>query len=83
MFDPRSDYALNKMAPDAIIYTDAAGKVTRLTLADFASLEEFLRWKAWSDENYHSAENARANLIFCWCSCLTALAVSLTRRPLW
>ena len=35
MFDPRSDYALNKMAPDAIAYMDTVGKVARLTLADF------------------------------------------------
>lgn len=58
MFDPKSDYALNKMAPDAIVYMDAAGKVTRLTLADFANLEEFQRWKAWSDEDYHDTEKA-------------------------
>ena len=41
MFDPKSDYALNKMAPDAIVYKDAAGDMTRLTQADFPSLEEF------------------------------------------
>lgn len=58
MFDPKSDYALNKMAPDAIVYMDAAGKVTRLTQTDFSSLEEFQRWKAWSDEDYHDAEKA-------------------------
>ena len=58
MFDPKSDYALNKMAPDAIVYKDAAGEVTRLTQADFPSLEEFQRWKAWSDENYHDIEKA-------------------------
>ena len=58
MFDPKSDYALNKMAPDAIVYMDAAGKVTRLTLADFADPEEFQRWKAWSDEDYHDTEKA-------------------------
>lgn len=58
MFDPKSDYALNKMSPDAIVYMDAAGEVTRLTQADFSSLEEFLRWKAWSDENYHDTEKA-------------------------
>ena len=58
MFDPKSDYALNKMAPDAIVYMDAAGEVTRLTLADFASPEEFQRWKAWSDEDYHDTETA-------------------------
>ena len=56
MFDPKSDYALNKMAPDAIVYKDAAGEVTRLTQADFPSLEEFQRWKTWSDENYHDTE---------------------------
>lgn len=58
MFDPKSDYALNKMAPDAIVYKNAAGEVTRLTQADFPSLEEFQRWKAWSDENYHDTEKA-------------------------
>lgn len=58
MFDPKSDYALNKMAPHAIVYKDAAGEVTRLTLADFSGPEEFQRWKAWSDENYHDIEKA-------------------------
>ena len=58
MFDPKSDYALNKMAPDAIVYKDAAGEVTRLTLADFSGPGGFQRWKAWSDENYHDIEKA-------------------------
>ena len=58
MFNPKSDYALNKMAPDAIVYMDAAGEVTRLTQADFSSLEEFQIWKALSDENYHDTEKA-------------------------
>ena len=58
MFDPKSDYALNKMAPDAIVYMDAAGEMTRLTQADFSSPEEFQRWKAWSDESYRQIENA-------------------------
>lgn len=58
MFDPKSNYALNKMAPDAIVYKDAAGEVTQLTQADFPSLEEFQRWKTWSDENYHDIEKA-------------------------
>ena len=62
MFDPKSDYALNKMAPDAIVYMDAAGEITRLTQADFSSLEEFQFWKAWSDENYHDTE--KANHVF-------------------
>ncbi len=58
MFDPKSDYALNKIDPDAIVYMDATGKLTRLTLEDFSSVEEFQRWKALSDENYRQIENA-------------------------
>ena len=58
MFDPKSDYALNKKDPEAIVYIDAAGTLTRLTLADFSSPEEFQQWKAWSDESYHQIENA-------------------------
>ena len=58
MFDPKSDYALNKMAPDAIVYMDAAGEMTRLTQADFSGPEEFQQWKAWSDESYRQIENA-------------------------
>ena len=57
MFDPKSDYALNKVAPDAIVYTDSNGILIRLTPDDFSSLEEFLRWKVWSDEDYHTTEN--------------------------
>ena len=62
MFDPKSDYALNKMAPDAIVYMDAAGEMTRLTQDDFFSPEDFRRWKAWSDKNYHDTE--KANHVF-------------------
>ena len=58
MFDTKSDYALNKMTPDAIVYMDAAGKLTRLTQADFSCQEEFQRWKRWSDESYRQIENA-------------------------
>ena len=57
MFNPKSDYALNKVAPDAIVYTDSNGILIRLTPDDFSSLEEFLRWKVWSDEDYHATEN--------------------------
>ena len=56
MFDPKSDYALNKMDPEAIVYIDSAGTLVRLTPEDFSSVEEFQRWKVWSDENYHMAE---------------------------
>lgn len=56
MFDNKSIYALNKKDPDAIVYRDADGYIRRLTRADFSSEEEFLQWKAWSDENYHDTE---------------------------
>ena len=58
MFDPKSDYALNKMNPEAIVYIDPWGTLVRLTLEDFSSPEEFQRWKAWSDESYRQIENA-------------------------
>ena len=58
MFDRKSDYALNKKEPDAVVYKSATGVHTRLTRADFASEEEFLKWKEWSDEDYHATEKA-------------------------
>ena len=58
MFDPKSDYALNKKDPSSIVYIDASGTLTRLTPADFSGPEEFQRWKAWSDESYRQIENA-------------------------
>ena len=56
MYRKKSDYALNKLDPDAIVYRDATGEIHRLTREDFDSEEEFLRWKEWSDENYHTTE---------------------------
>ena len=58
MFDRRSDYAQNKKDPDAIVYTDADRRMIRLTREDFATEDDFLKWKAWSDENYHDQEKA-------------------------
>ena len=58
MFDPRSDYALNKLDPDAIVCKSATGAHIRITRTDFASEDEFLKWKTWSDENYHDGEKA-------------------------
>ena len=58
MFDPKSDYALNKMDPEAIVYIDSRGTLIRLTVENFASPEEFQRWKAWSDGDYHKIDNA-------------------------
>lgn len=31
--------------------------IIRLTREDFASEEEFLKWKSWSDGNYHTEDN--------------------------
>lgn len=58
MFDRNSDYALNKKDPEAIVCKSATGIHIRLTCADFSSKEEFEKWKSWSDENYHTTENA-------------------------
>lgn len=58
MFDPKSDYALNKMDPKAIVYIDSRGTLIRLTVENFASPEEFQRWKEWSDGDYHKIDNA-------------------------
>ena len=57
MFNSKSLYALNKKNPDAIVYPDANGEITYVTRDDFASEEEFLRFKAWSDENFHKEDN--------------------------
>lgn len=57
MFDNRSDYAQNKRDKDSIVYISVTGPV-RLTRADFPSEAEFLKWKRWSDGDYHAAEKA-------------------------
>lgn len=57
MFNRKSSYALNKKDPDAIVYMDANEAIIRLTREDFASEEEFLKWKSWSDQNYHTEDN--------------------------
>lgn len=54
MFDTKSDYSLNKSDPDAIVCRSADGAHIRLTREDFDSEEEFMRWKNWSDEDYHT-----------------------------
>ncbi len=60
MFDTKSNYAQNKMDPEAIVYIDSWGMLVRLTLEDFASPEEFQRWKEWSDNDYRKTDNADA-----------------------
>ena len=61
MFDKKSDYALNKRDPDAIVCKSASGVHIRLTREDFASEEEFLRWKDWSDGSYCEIERTDAS----------------------
>lgn len=57
MFNKNSLYALNKRDPDAIVYPTADGKTVRITREDFPSEEDFLAFKAWSDENFHKEDN--------------------------
>ena len=56
MLDTHSDYALNKIDGEAIVCPCANGESIRLTREDFSSEEEFSRWKAWSDDDYHQRE---------------------------
>lgn len=49
MYNRNTDHARNKRDAEAIVYQDAGGNTIRLTRGDFASEEEFLLWKAWSD----------------------------------
>ena len=58
MPDRKSIYTLNKKDPEAIVYTDADRHIIRLTRADFNTEADFLKWKAWSDENYHDEEKS-------------------------
>ncbi len=56
MLNRKSIYSLNKKDPDAIVYMDAERNIVRLTREDFDTEADFLKWKAWSDENYHDVE---------------------------
>lgn len=56
MFDRKSTYALNKKDSDAIIYKDAYGSITRLTVSDFESIKEFRKWKNWAKMKGHTEE---------------------------
>ena len=46
MFNTNSDYAINKLDPDAIVCRSVSGEVVRITREDFASDEEFEIWKS-------------------------------------
>ena len=52
-----SDYQMNKVCPDAIVYPDENGNPIKYTVDSFANQEEFDRWKKWSDKNYKNIES--------------------------
>lgn len=53
MFKKDSLYSINKKNPDAIVYKFANGEQVFVTRANFASEEDFLAFKSWSDEDFH------------------------------
>lgn len=57
MFNKNSDYALNKLNPDAIVCSSVTGVNVELTCEQFANEEEFLFWKQWSDDDYKVTED--------------------------
>ena len=56
MFNRKTDHALNKKGPTAIIYRDVYGNFIRLTVQDFSSLKEFRKWKNWMQLKNHAEE---------------------------
>lgn len=56
MFQTKTQFALNKKEKGAIVFSDANEKPIRLTHDDFASEEEFARWKAWYLEDLREEE---------------------------
>ena len=52
MFNTHTDFALNKFDKTAIVCQCVSGPNIRLTREDFASEEEFIYWKNWSDSDY-------------------------------
>jgi len=58
MFIKNNDSFLNKREKKAIIYNSVNDTQIRLTRADFSSEDEFLKWKDWSDKDYHDIERS-------------------------
>ena len=56
MFKKDSLYSINKKNPDAVVYKFANGEQSLVTRADFATEEEFLAFKKWSDEDFHTED---------------------------
>ena len=60
MFKKNSDYALNKINPDAIVCASVSGVNVELTREQFDNEEEFMFWKQLSDDDYKvTEENGR------------------------
>ena len=58
MYDKKSDYALNKLESDAIVYKSVTGTYS-IKREDFASDAEFRRWKEASDRDYLETERSQ------------------------
>lgn len=56
MFKKDSLYSINKKNPDAVVYQFANGEVSLITREHFATEEEFLAFKAWSDDDLHTED---------------------------
>lgn len=57
MFNKSSDYALNKLNPNAIVCSSVTGDNIELACEQFESEEEFQFWKQWSDNDYKVIED--------------------------
>ena len=55
--EDQKDYARNKADKTALVYKDQNGQISRLTVRQFKSKKEFLKWKRISDESYHGISN--------------------------
>ena len=49
------DYELNKKDPNAIVYSFVDDTISRISMEDCCSQEEFDALKKWSDEDYHDS----------------------------
>lgn len=58
MYDKKSDYALNKLENDAIVYKSVTGTYS-IKREDLASDAEFRRWKETSDQDYLETERSQ------------------------
>ena len=55
--EDQKDYARNKADKTTLVYKDQNGQISRLTVRQFKSKKEFLKWKRISDESYHGISN--------------------------